>query len=85
MAPSDWLSSLHVGVTRKQDLNFSRVQKRVTEVTHFKKAQMEVSLCDCVYLSYAAARSTIVEISCKALSVKVEMASRIHSLMSVTT
>lgn len=37
------------------------------------------------HLSYAAARSTMEDISCRALSVRVVMASRSHSLMSVTT
>lgn len=42
VAPSDWLSSLHVGVTRKQHINFSEVQKEVTEDSTgqlLKKAQ----------------------------------------------
>lgn len=42
-------------------------------------------VCTSVCLSHAAARSTMVDISCRALSVRVEMASRSHSLMSVTT
>lgn len=46
---------------------------------------MCVHACACVCVSHIAARSTMVDISCRASSVRVEMASRNHSLMSVTT
>lgn len=47
--------------------------------------QVCVAVCSSVYLSHAAARSTMVDTSCRAFSVRVEIASRSHSIMSVTT
>ena len=56
---------------------------------NFEKSQLQVDVrvfvCTSVSLSHAAARSTMVDISWRALFIKVEMASRSHSLMSVTT
>lgn len=91
MAPSDWLSPLHVGVTRKQELNFSEIQKEVTKRRHKQlciKAIVKSKACVRVHhvcLSHAAARSTMIDISRVPSSARVEMASRSHSLMSVTT
>lgn len=75
-----------MGVTRKQDINFSKVQKEYTEQLFFKSLVTSARAGVIgVYPSHAAARSTMVDISCRALSVRVVMASLSHNLMSVTT
>lgn len=84
VAPSDRLSSLHVGVTGEEGVDFSEKDKIMQRCFKNKPKKSKALLRVCV-VSYAAARSTMVEISFMPSSNRVEMASLNHNLMSVTT
>lgn len=71
-----------MGVTWKDGVNFS--EKKI--LTMFKENKITLTCCvQCVCFAYAAARSTMVDISFTPSSSRVEIASLNHSLMSVTT
>lgn len=86
VAPSDRLSSLHVGVTWEEGVNFSGKDKIMQRCFKNKQTMMKSkALWRVCVVSYAAARSTMVEISFTPSSNRVEIASLNHNLMSVTT